>query len=481
MSFTSFSFLFIYFPLSLLGYFIIRGIEKKCKKENLRLCDIYLVLVSIAFYGWALTFGMVYLCIYIVIVYIMGRAVCVRKEGQNKNKLVAGAAISVLTAILFFCKYFNFILESLNEAFQTGFDAFYIIVPLGISFITFSGISYVIDVYRDDKIAGNLLDVALYLTFFPKVVSGPIVLWKDFRVQSKLRKIDDVRMMNSLNRMMIGYMKKVILADTFGDVVYNIQRFHGTGTDMPTAWACALLYFLEIYYDFSGYSDIALGVAGLFGFEFKENFNFPYVSSSISEFWRRWHISLGAWFREYIYFPLGGSRKGMRRTLINLFIVFLLTGIWHGAGWNYILWGVLNGICVVLERCVQNKRFYINLPYIIKWAFTMMIVLVSWLVFMSPDLDTAAEFIKIMFGAKSYGFINFTYEYFFTAKNILLVVIGLMGATVLHCRCFRKLAEKINETKSLFVIQELLLFGGMALAVMFMVNSSYSPFIYFQY
>ncbi|MGC4017980.1 MAG: MBOAT family O-acyltransferase [Muricomes sp.] len=208
-------------------------------------------------------------------------------------------------------------------------------MPLGISFITFSAVSYVVDIYRGDSSAGSILDTALYISFFPKVVSGPIVLWKDFQPQIKNRTVNDVQFMDGLNRIMIGYAKKVLLADSFGLMVADIQQKMEAGMDVPTAWWCALLYMLQIYYDFAGYSDIALGFGKLLGFQFKENFHFPYVSASITEFWRRWHISLGAWFREYIYIPLGGNRKGKTRTLVNLFIVFLVTGIWHGAGWNY--------------------------------------------------------------------------------------------------------------------------------------------------
>lgn len=481
MSFTSFSFLFLYFPLCVAGYLILLGIQKKLKKENLRICDVFLVFASIGFYGWALLSGMVYICICILLVYLMGKAVSIGGKKEKKSKAVISIAVVVLTAVLFFCKYYNFVLDNLNLALKTSFDALYIIVPLGISFITFSAISYVIDVYRNPDAAGTMLDVALYLTFFPKVVSGPIVLWKDFKPQIENRSINDIQFMSGLNRIMIGYAKKVILADTFGDVVYNIQRFHGTGTDMPTAWACALLYFLQIYYDFSGYSDIAIGVSKLFGFEFKENFQFPYVSSSISEFWRRWHISLGTWFREYLYFPLGGSKKGRNRTLVNLFIVFLVTGLWHGAGWNYILWGVLNGICVIIERCIQEKKFYIKTPYLIKWAITMFIVMISWLIFMSPDLTVAVDFMKLMFGFTSSEFVNFSYAYFFTLKNILLVIIALIGATALHLKWFQVLSDKINRSKVLFIIQEVVLFSFIIASVIFMVNSSYSPFIYFQY
>lgn len=483
MSFTSFSFLFVFFPLCIAGYLIVWFIQKKLNKDSLMLCNLFLVLAGFGFYGWALVDGALYLGIYIIFVYIIGR--CLERGQGDKNRskrtAIAGVAVLILTGILYYYKYYNFTIETMNRGFSSQFDTLELIIPLGISFVTFSAISYVVDIYRGNVPAGSLLDTALYLTFFPKVVSGPIVLWKDFQTQAKSRSLDDSRFIEGLNRIMIGYAKKVILADTFGAVINDMQYKMYTGMDVPTAWLCALLYMLQIYYDFSGYSDIALGLAGLFGFNLKENFHFPYVSSSISEFWRRWHISLGTWFREYIYIPLGGNRRGKYRTLMNLFIVFLVTGIWHGAGWNYIYWGILNGICMIVERCIRNKKFYVKIPYVIKWAITMFIVLISWQIFRMDAIQDGFDFLKIMFGIASFEVVNFSFVYYFTPKMILLVTIAILGATFLHKGWFQNVYLKVNSSKALFVIQELVLFALMILAVIFMVNSTYSPFIYFQY
>lgn len=310
MLFTNFIFLFVFFPLCVGGYLVLWGIQKKIGKVNLRIGDIFLILASLAFYGWMRLEGILYLCIYILLVYAMGKMIEKKGGSVDKSKIAVGVSVLVLAGILYFYKYIDFTLQSLNDILQTDFTLFYVIVPLGISFITFSAISYVVDIYRGNSTAGSLLDVALYISFFPKAVSGPIVLWKDFQTQIQNRTVDDVRFMYGLNRIMIGYAKKVLLADSFGLMVSDIQQNMVVGMDVPTAWWCALLYMLQIYYDFAGYSDIALGLGELFGFQFKENFHFPYVSASITEFWRRWHISLGTWFREYIYIPLGGNRKG---------------------------------------------------------------------------------------------------------------------------------------------------------------------------
>lgn len=461
-------------------------IQRKLRKKHLRLCDIFLILASLGFYGWAGLKGLICLCLYILLVYALGRNA--GKGAGNKNSrnirkrgIVVRVAIVALAGILYFCKYFAFTVTVLNKGLHTHFDAMNFLAPLGISFITFSAISYVIDIYRGDSEPGSFLDAALYLTFFPKVVSGPIVQWKDFSRQIKSRKLNVEQFLEGLNRIMLGYGKKVILADTFGAVIANMQYKAGAGMDMPSAWLCALLYMLQIYYDFAGYSDIALGLASLFGFSLKENFHFPYVSASISEFWRRWHISLGAWFREYIYFPLGGNRKGRDRTLVNLLIVFLVTGIWHGAGWNYMLWGALNGVCVVTERCIRDKKLYQKIPHGVKWAVTMFIVLISWQIFRLPSLYDVLRFLGLMCGAVRCHTVDFTIAYFLTPKLITLVVIGVLGAAALHQKRLYALRQRIERSKGLFAVQELFLFALMLLSVMFMVNSTYSPFIYFQY
>lgn len=285
----------------------------------------------------------------------------------------------------------------------------------------------------------------------------------------------------NINRIVTGMAKKVILADTFGKAVADIQSNVGYGIDSLTAWGGALLYMLQIYYDFSGYSDMAIGLAGLFGIRIRENFDFPYISQSISEFWRRWHISLGTWFRQYIYIPLGGNRKGFYRTLINLFTVFLLTGIWHGAGWNYILWGVINGIFVVGERCVRDKQWYVKTPAAVKWLVTMLIVFISWEVFRLPYLSDIRQYLGIMFGMIRFNAIDLTWQYFFEFKIIILMIAGILGATVLSSQKIKEVSYTINHSAVLYIVQEIMILLCGIISVMCIVNSTYSPFLYFQY
>lgn len=350
--------------------------------------------------------------------------------------------------------------------------------PLGLSFLTFSAVSYLTDIYRGDAAQGSLMDCALYLTFFPKVVSGPIVLWKDFKPQIGERKTTLKAGIDGLNRIMIGFAKKIILADSFGACIAQIGI---SGIDRITAAGTLVLYMLQIYYDFSGYSDIAIGLSKLFGFEVKENFNFPYRSKSISEFWRRWHISLGTWFREYVYFPLGGSRAGCYRTLWNLAVVFTLTGFWHGAGWNYILWGGINGALVVAERVMQNKEFYKKTPEFIRYSFTMLIVMLFWQFFRFQDISDIVNILGIILGAVHFDVVFYTWEHYFDIQILAFVLVGIVGSTVFGSPKIMRQYQKGASTNIGFMLQELVVLILFMVSILFMVNSTYSPFIYFQY
>lgn len=479
MAFTTVVFLFVFFPICIAGYYIIKLLEKRNKKLADIFSSIYLILVSVFFYACAGLDAALLFVFYVLFVWLAGKATEAYGRKHGKKCLVLTIIALILTAVLIYYKYYNFIAQNLNDLFNLGLGLINIIIPLGISFITFSAISYIMDIYRGDATAGSLLDAALYMTFFPKVISGPIVLWKNFQGQIKDRHIDESSFLEGLNRIMIGFAKKLILADNFGAIVSKIQGINGI--DQPTAWVGAFFYMMQIYYDFAGYSDIAIGLSKLFGFNLKENFNFPYVSQSITEFWRRWHISLGTWFREYIYIPLGGNRKGKARTLINLFVVFLLTGIWHGAAWNYICWGILNGVFILIERCIMDKTFYKKIPSVIKWVFTMFIVLISWQIFLFTDMSALLYNLKIMFGIVSPENVLYSYTYFMDTRMIVLSVIAVFGGVALNFPVFKRIAEWTNSTKSGLIIKEVGLIILMVISVICMVNSSYSPFLYFQY
>ena len=359
-----------------------------------------------------------------------------------------------------------------------------IAVPIGISFLVFEVISYIVDIARGNATTGNLSDVALYLAFFPKLVSGPIILWKHFQPQINARKADITMVTDGIDRIIVGYAKKAIIADTLGMTVAQIRSMSVTGIDRNTYFIWAFLYMLEIYFDFSGYSDIAIGIGRFFGFSIDKNFNYPYVSVSITEFWRRWHISLGTWFREYVYIPLGGNRKG--NVYLNLFIVFLLTGIWHGANWTFFAWGGINGILVMFERYAQKKMWYQKIPKMIKWMTTMLFVYFMWIMFMSADKLEALDIYGHLLGTTLEGNVNFTYRYFMTYKMGCVALIGGILAVAGASRQVKVIYNsltgwQIGRYGVGYMVKTMLLLVLFALALLFVVNSSYSPFLYFQF
>lgn len=400
------------------------------------------------------------------------------REDSDYSKIYISSIPYVLvlicvTGCLVYYKYTGFLQEILPISSEKQ-----ILAPLGISFIVFSTISYIIDVWRGDAEHGSLIDCALYITFFPKVVSGPIVLWKEFQnnIYERRTSLDDA--VQGINRIAIGFVKKVILADTFGACIAQIGQVN---IDRITAIGTLLLYMLQIYYDFSGYSDIAIGLARVFGFHFKENFNFPYRSKSISEFWRRWHISLGTWFRTYVYFPLGGSRVGKKKTLRNLAIVFALTGIWHGAGWNYILWGAINAAIVVAERIAGEKKFYQRIPDFIKYIITMLIVMMFWQLFRFTSISEVGRLLGIILGTVKFEKVYYTWKHYYDMRIIIFSLIGVLGATVVGNKKVLNVYKNIPKTSIGFIVQEIILIILFVVAFLFMINSTYSPFIYFQY
>ena len=509
MVFTTAFFFFSFLPVSILCYFFIHRLERVCALailRKLRLSDWILIVYSIVFYSWTCFNNISKLCCYIFIVYLLAFLIwigkpsvksllivgnnadwqCIDKNGQHmshagKSRMLYILGLLLVLSALFYYKYFNFTIDNLNALFELGMKDKTILAPLGISFITFSAISYLADVFTGKAKPGSLIDCALYITFFPKVVSGPIVLWRDFAGELPKRVISVDNCVDGVNRIIIGFAKKLILADMFGLYISEIERSGAYGIDCTTAWLSALLYMLQIYYDFAGYSDIAIGLAKITGFDFKENFNFPYRSRSISEFWRRWHISLGTWFKEYVYIPLGGSRVSKNRTLLNLAIVFALTGIWHGANWTYILWGSINGIMVIIERVAENKRFYQKTPDILKWLFSMFVTLICWELFRFHHIKDFWNWVLIAIGHITYPSVNFTWEYFLDCRLLVLVVIGILGATVLGRSSVQEFLHKYESSQAYFILREMMLLALFAVSILCMINSTYSPFIYFQY
>lgn len=478
MEFTIHTFLFVFLPVFLVIYMLISY------WKNLKLLNGYLLIISLLLYAWVSPKFFYWFLAIILLTYILGNVVSGAKENIREKKKWTAMAVTIFIFLLGYYKYYAFFLENLNTAGWLKGKVEAIAVPIGISFLVFEVISYIVDIARGNATTGNLSDVALYLAFFPKLVSGPIILWKHFQPQINARKADITMVTDGIDRIIVGYAKKAIIADTLGMTVAQIRSMSVTGIDRNTYFIWAFLYMLEIYFDFSGYSDIAIGIGRFFGFSIDKNFNYPYVSVSITEFWRRWHISLGTWFREYVYIPLGGNRKG--NVYLNLFIVFLLTGIWHGANWTFFAWGGINGILVMFERYAQKKMWYQKIPKMIKWMTTMLFVYFMWIMFMSADKLEALDIYGHLLGTTLEGNVNFTYRYFMTYKMGCVALIGGILAVAGASRQVKVIYNsltgwQIGRYGVGYMVKTMLLLVLFALALLFVVNSSYSPFLYFQF
>lgn len=466
MVFSSSIFIFVFLPLVLFLYYI----------SGKKLKNYVLLLASLFFYSWGGVSYLKILIVSIIINYIFGILIDDVRSNIKLRKIFLRLGIILNLALLFYYKYYDFTIENINEIFNTNYSIKNIVLPIGISFFTFQGMSYIIDIYRNDgKVNKNPFSVALYISLFPQLVAGPIIKYKTIDDQIRNRKESLEFFSYGINRFVIGLAKKVIIADILAGMADNIFNLYYSGIDMPTAWIGAICYTFQIYYDFSGYSDMAIGLGYMFGFEFMENFNYPYISKSITEFWRRWHISLSTWFKEYLYIPLGGNRRG--NIYFNLFVVFLVTGIWHGAAWTFILWGLWHGFFILIERAIRNKEWYINVPRTIKYIVTMLIVILGWVLFRADNLEQAIGFIKTMFGFSKAIDITFEYSYFINKKLVFWIVISILGEVPFANNNLKKYKKSKNfEVLSTIIISLLFI-----ISIIFVVNSTYSPFIYFQF
>ena len=433
------------------------------------------MLASILFYAWG---GLNYVFILltsILINYLFGIFISKYKENTSIKKLILSIGIVLNLILLFYFKYYDFTINNLNLIFRTNIPLKEIVLPIGISFFTFQGMSYIIDIYRGAATVKNIFSVSLYISLFPQLVAGPIVKYKDIDNQIRKRKETLKDFSYGIERFIIGLAKKVIIADVLASIVLSIIPNSNNIIDTPTAWLGIICYTLQIYFDFSGYSDMAIGLGYMFGFKFMENFKFPYTSKSITKFWRRWHISLSTWFKEYLYIPLGGNRTG--HTYLNLLIVFFVTGLWHGSSWNFIIWGLWHGFFIVIEKLIKNKNWYIKTPNIIKWCITMIIVIIGWVFFTFDNLKNALDFLLIMFGIKHNNLVTFEIGYYMNLRVIVWIIFSILLSTPL----LTNILKKYNSNNSFEIIKTVLLSILLILSIIFIVNSTYSPFIYFQF
>lgn len=469
MIFNSLTFIFVCFVPSILLLLIT---EKIGGKYRIKIENLILLLFSLLFYAWSGTQYLKVLFLLLFVNYILGILV-------EKRKFVLLVGIGFNLFVLFYYKYLTLTLTTFQELFHKEVSAREIIAPLGISFLIFQCISYLMDVYHEkETMCKNLLEFSVYLTYFPKISQGPIVKYQDMIGEIRERKIEFNSFLCGVERFIVGLSKKVLIADILGQTVGDIFYSVGIGMDAFGAWLGVFCYTIELYMDFSGYSDMAIGMAGMMGFHFKENFNFPYLSTSITEFWRRWHISLGAWFREYLYFPLGGNRKG--NVYLNLMLVFLATGIWHGATWIFLLWGCMHGICIVIERYIMKKSWYKKIPLFFRWFLTFFIVSMGWIAFQIPNMSELKVFASYLLGQ---GIpVSFTGMYYFTPKLMVILLISVVGMVVFSRKSVQEVFIRLNQQSGLFnVVKYAMLLICLYLCFITMVSESYTPFLYFQF
>ena len=471
MVFSSMTFLWIFLPILLGIYFI--------SKEKYR--NIILLIFSLLFYSWGEPRYIVLMLFSIVINYILG-IVLNKFSTKGKKKFIMIVAVLFNLGLLGYFKYYNFFASNVNNIFGSMLVPIKnIALPVGISFYTFQIMSYVIDLYREDiKVQKNILNLALYISFFPQLVAGPIVKYHDIDEQLQKREVTVEKFATGVKRFVYGLAKKVILSNSLAYIADYVFDLNVNFINMPAAWIGAICYMLQIYFDFSGYSDMAIGLGKMFGFEFMENFNLPYTSKSITEFWRRWHISLSTWFKEYLYIPLGGNRKGKLRTYVNLGIVFFATGFWHGAAWNFIAWGLYNGFFLIIERIKLKELLDKNKFKILNYIYSLIIVLVGWVLFRADGLMDALRYLRVMFlpaSVKCY----FDYSMIVNIKNILIIIIAIILSGIGHgvlnkLKCKEKIVRFYGKYIEVFVI-----FILMFICIMMLASSTYNPFIYFRF
>lgn len=476
MVFSSVIFLCLFLPMVLGGYYLL----PKRKAKNL-----WLIAVSLLFYAFSGLWYVLLLLFSVFCNYLAGLFVSGRKG-------VLYVAVAVNLGVLGVFKYLTFLVRTVDQLPGVAIVVPSIVLPVGISFFTFQGLSYVIDVYRNERLKSTRFrDVLLYIALFPQLVAGPIVRYEDVADEIKGRRHTLEQLANGLRRFIIGLSKKLLIADVCGSVVTLIYSAERSVLDSRTAWLAAVCYLIQIYFDFSGYSDMAIGLGLCFGFHFKENFNYPYISSSIQEFWRRWHISLSTWFREYLYIPLGGNRKGKAKTYRNKLIVFFCTGLWHGANWTFIIWGLWHGFFIVTEDAAKklfglgkhgkNRRNPVET--VLKHLYTLLVVLIGFVIFRADNMGQAFSMIGAMFsGICASAQTGLLLAQCLTPLTMFALLLGLVGSTPVLPLVCRK-AEQ--QTGSVYVCLRVLSYAG-ALAlllvdILHLSAASYVPFIYFQF
>ncbi len=464
MVFSSLVFMFAYLPITLLAYYLVPRQGR----------NIFLFIVNLIFYGWGEPKLVLLMVFNIFFNYIGGWLVDKYRADAKKKKLFLILTCVLDIGILAVFKYTGMITETLNMLPFLNIPELQISLPIGISFYTFQTMSYVIDVYRDDApVSKNFINFGTYVALFPQLIAGPIVRYRDVAEQLVNRRETLEMFTKGVKLFMVGLAKKVIIANTMGTLTTNIFATTDENGVVGT-WVGIIAYTFQIYFDFSGYSDMACGLGNMMGFEFLKNFNYPYIAKSITDFWRRWHISLSTWFKEYVYIPLGGNRKGVKRQILNLLIVWGLTGLWHGAAYNFVLWGLYYGLLLILEKFVL-KKFLDRLPSFVQHIYTLFIIIIGWGLFYFTDVGQLGEFMVDLFnfgngicGDQAFNLIM---------SNLPMLIIAAVASTPLAAMLY----NRFEHTRFMWIPETLYCMGVLAVSTASLVNQSYNPFLYFRF
>lgn len=464
MVFSSLVFMFAYLPITLLAYYLVPRQGR----------NIFLFIVNLIFYGWGEPKLVLLMVFNIFFNYLGGWLVDKYRADAKKKKLFLILTCVLDIGILAVFKYTGMITETLNMLPFLNIPELQISLPIGISFYTFQTMSYVIDVYRDDApVSKNFINFGTYVALFPQLIAGPIVRYRDVAEQLVNRRETLEMFTRGVKLFMVGLAKKVIIANTMGTLTTNIFATTDENGVVGT-WVGMIAYTFQIYFDFSGYSDMACGLGNMMGFEFLKNFNYPYIAKSITDFWRRWHISLSTWFKEYVYIPLGGNRKGVKRQILNLLIVWGLTGLWHGAAYNFVLWGLYYGLLLILEKFVL-KKFLDRLPSFVQHIYTLFIIIIGWGLFYFTDVGQLGEFMVDLFnfgngicGNQAFNLIM---------SNLPMLIIAAVASTPLATTLY----TRFEHTRFMWIPETLYCMGVLAVSTASLVNQSYNPFLYFRF
>lgn len=479
MVFSSLTFMFVFLPIVLLLYYIV---PKKFK-------NLFIFISGLVFYAWGEPIYVVVMIISTMIDYFAGLIMNHFEGKKIPRRICLIVSVVMNLGLLGVFKYSGFIAENINaiagqelinikNMYFFGIDFLPMnMLPIGISFFTFQSMSYTIDLYLGNvKVQKNPINFAAFVTLFPQIVAGPIVRYDDVAKELDDRTVNLDCIYDGIVRFITGVGKKVLIANNIGMLWTTVKGMDMGEISVLTAWLGIIAFTMQIYFDFSGYSDMAIGLGKMMGFNFPENFNYPYQSKSISEFWRRWHITLGSWFKSYVYFPLGGSRKGMKRTVFNLAVVWLLTGIWHGASWNFILWGVLYGVLIIMEKLFLGNVLD-KIPAFFSWLYTILLVILGWVLFDTADIPTAFGYMGTMFGSS--GMLFDSQGLYFLMNYGLIMIISIIGCTDL----VKKAVEKIREKLPVFINYgtPLVKIAILVFSTAYLADATYNPFLYFNF